>query len=204
MSPSIASISQSRSIRYVNRFPLNFVYLPLSEVSISSLTSRTLMLSRSHFSDTFPHLSFAPALSVCLCLSLSCGTCVLSPPKNYAMSGSVLYRFFSDLLLLFPTTIDLCAPPHEPIYHGAACTVRYISHPYPSAMKYCGALSLLHSLSLSRSPAVSLAHLMAPPPGTINSTPDIIVVVGPHNGKSRYKIYSPPGPIDIIMATWTR
>lgn len=127
------------------------------------------------------------------------------------MSGSVLFLvFFSDLLLLFPSTIDLCAPPHEPIYHGAACTVRYISHPYPSAMKYCGARSLSLSLtrSVRRSLAVSLAHLMAPPPGTINSTPDIIVVVvvvvGPHNGKSRYKIYSPPGPIDIIDKRWTR
>lgn len=136
-------------------FRLNSIFLPFSEVSISSLTSRTLMSFRSDRISQIPfQMPFHTCLSLFLSLSpcslfLSCSTCILSPPKNYAMHGSVLFLFFFlDLLLLFPTAIDLCAPPHEPIYHGAACTVRYISHPYPSGHEI---LRLLVALSLSLS-----------------------------------------------------
>lgn len=133
-------------------------------------------------SDRISQIPFQMPFHTCLTLPLSLSVlpllslaALVSWARPKTMPCTVLFCFcFSllDLLLLFPTAIDLCAPPHEPIYHGAACTVRYISHPYPSGHEI---LRLLLALALSSGLSVSLLHLMAPPPGTINSTPDIIV-----------------------------
>lgn len=69
---------------------------------------------------------------------------------------------------------------HMSLYITGPLVLYAISHiRIHQAMKYCGSYSLSLSLSLSRSLSlglsVSLVHLMAPPPGTINSTPDLIV-----------------------------
>lgn len=81
-------------------FRLNSIFLPLSEVSISPQTGRALMSFRSDRISQIPfQMPFHTCLTLPLSLSvlpllLSCGTCILSPPKNYAMHGSVLFLLF--------------------------------------------------------------------------------------------------------------
>lgn len=91
-------------------FRLNSIFLPLSEVSISPQTGRALMSFRSDRISQIPFQmpfhtcrSLSPSVLPLLPLALSCGTCILSPPKNYAMHGSVLFLlFFIGSSVAFP------------------------------------------------------------------------------------------------------
>lgn len=120
--------------------------------------------------------SLSPSVLPLLPLALSCGTCILSPPKNYAMHGSVLF-------LLFFIGSSVAFPDRD--WFMRTSTWAYISRGRLYCTLYLTSVSIRpwniaaptrsRSLSVSLGLSVSLVHLMAPPPGTINSTPDIIV-----------------------------